>query len=74
MWTGKTYFDESNINIMSQNAYSIANIRLGYEQKNYSIYLFSKNITDSRYYSYKDSLRGVPSDPRMLGIRLAVNF
>jgi iron complex outermembrane receptor protein len=75
LWTGRTYFDENNTNIMSQNAYAIANVSLGYERKNYSVYLFAKNITDTRYYSFKiDSVRGVPSDPRLFGVRLAVNF
>jgi iron complex outermembrane receptor protein len=75
MWTGKTYFDEINTDIMQQKAYSIANVRLGYEQKNYSVYVFAKNITDTRYYTFKiDSLRGTPSAPRMVGVRLAVNF
>ncbi|MCX7069173.1 MAG: TonB-dependent receptor [Methylococcales bacterium] len=60
---------------MRQDAYALANLRVGYEQKNYSVYLFAKNITDTHYYSYKtDSVRGVPSDPRLFGVRLAVNF
>lgn len=75
LWTGKTYFDESNIAIMSQSDYVLGNVRLGYERKNYSIYAFVKNIADTHYYTFKiDSLRGTPSDPRMLGVRLAVNF
>ncbi len=75
VWTGRTYFDENNTNIMGQNAYAIANVRVGYERKNYSVYLFAKNITDTRYYTFKiDSVRGVPSDPRLFGVRLAVNF
>jgi iron complex outermembrane receptor protein len=75
MWTGRTFFDESNAAIMRQDAYALANLRVGYEQKNYSVYLFAKNITDTRYYTFKaDSVRGVPSDPRLFGVRLAVNF
>jgi iron complex outermembrane receptor protein len=75
LWTGKTYFDENNTSIMSQNPYAVANVRVGYEQKNYSVYLFAKNLADTRYYTFKiDSVRGVPSDPRLFGVRLAVNF
>jgi iron complex outermembrane receptor protein len=75
VWTGKTYFDENNTSLMSQNPYALANLRVGYEQKNYSIYLFAKNVADTRYYTFKiDSLRGAPSDPRLFGVRLAVNF
>ena len=75
LWTGRTYFDENNTSIMSQSAYALVNARVGYEWKNYSIYTFVKNIADTHYYSFKiDSLRGVPSDPRLFGVRLAVNF
>jgi iron complex outermembrane receptor protein len=75
MWTGRTFFDENNAAIMRQDAYALANLRVGYEQKNYSVYLFTKNITDTRYYTFKtDNVRGVPSDPRLFGVRLAVNF
>ncbi|MDO9214962.1 MAG: TonB-dependent receptor [Methylococcales bacterium] len=75
VWTGRTFFDETNAAIMRQDAYALANLRVGYEQKNYSVYLFAKNITDTRYYTFKtDNIRGTPSDPRMVGVRLAVNF
>ena len=59
---------------MSQNAYAIANARVGYEWKNYSIYAFVKNIADTHYYTFKLDVRGAPSDPRLFGVRLAVNF
>lgn len=73
VWTGRTYFDENNTDIMSQNDYVVGNVRIGYERKNYSIYALAKNITDTHYYTFKiDSQRGVPNDPRMVGVRLAV--
>lgn len=60
---------------MRQDAYALANLRVGYEQKNYSVYLFAKNISDTRYYTFKtDNVRGRLSDPRMVGVGLAVNF
>ena len=73
--TGRTYFDESNTDIMQQNDYIVGNIRLGYERKNYSAYAFVKNIADTHYYVFKiDNVRGMPNDPRLFGVRLAVNF
>ncbi|MFM8333340.1 MAG: TonB-dependent receptor [Candidatus Methylumidiphilus sp.] len=73
--TGRTYFDESNTQIMRQDDYVVGNIRLGYERKNYSIYAFVKNIADTHYFTFKiDGLRGTPNDPRLFGVRLAVNF
>jgi iron complex outermembrane receptor protein len=75
VWMGKTYFDENNTSLMSQNAYALANLRVGFERKNYSIYLFAKNLADTHYYTFKiDSVRGTPSDPRQFGVRLALNF
>lgn len=60
---------------MSQNDYSTANFRIGYAQKNYSIYGFANNMTDTRYYSIKiGGTRGTPGDTRMIGVRLAVHF
>lgn len=75
LWTGKTYFDENNTKLMSQNDYSIANVRIGYEKKSYSIYAFVNNLTDTHYYSFKiGDTRGTPSTPRMIGVRLGVSF
>jgi len=75
LWTGRTFFDENNTKPMHQNDYSVGNIRLGYEQKNYSIYAFVNNLTDTRYYTIKfvDG-RGAPGAPRVIGAQLAVNF
>lgn len=75
IWTGRTYFNENNTDIMQQKDYVVANMRLGYQQPHYSIYAFANNLTNRNYYTFKiDSTRGVPSDPRMIGVRLAVNF
>jgi hypothetical protein len=57
--TGRIHFTD----LMQQKDYLLTNLRLGYEQKNYSVYLFTKNLTDCYYYSFKiDNVRGVPSD------------
>jgi iron complex outermembrane receptor protein len=74
VWTGRTYFDENNSSTTSQNAYALANARVGYEGKNYSVFLFVKNIADTHYYTFKTSVLGAPSDPRLFGVRLAANF
>jgi len=73
--TGRTYFDENNTALMQQNSYDIANMRIGYAQDRYSIYVFADNLADNRYYTFKiDGIRGTPGNPRMVGVRLAVNF
>ena len=75
-WVGDTYFDSANSERMHENDYSLANLRIGYQQPHYSIYSFADNITDNRYYSSKTRgiERGVPSDPRIIGVRLEVKY
>jgi outer membrane receptor protein involved in Fe transport len=79
----KFYFD--NVNSAESNAYHIINARIGYENKDYEIYLWGKNLTDETY-----ATRGYyfdfnppydnPSkyerlgDPRQLGVTARVYF
>jgi iron complex outermembrane recepter protein len=44
---GTTYFDDANE--LRQNPYALVNMRLGYEAKNYGIYIFGNNILDTNY-------------------------
>lgn len=75
-WVGDTYSDSANSEIMHENDYSLANLRIGYKQSHYSIYAFANNITDNRYYTRKlrGVNRGTPSDPRVIGVRLEVSY
>jgi iron complex outermembrane receptor protein len=72
LWKGKTYFDETNA--LSQNAYSVVNLRVGYEREHYSAYAYVNNLSDNYYYTTQLGVRGVPSDPRTLGVRLSVSY
>jgi iron complex outermembrane receptor protein len=71
-WKGNTYFDEANI--LSQHAYSTVNLRLGYAKEHYSGYIYVNNLTDTYYYTSQLGVRGVPSDPRTIGVRLSLNY
>jgi iron complex outermembrane receptor protein len=44
---GTTYFDDANQ--LRQSPYALVNVRLGYEAKNYGIYVFGNNIFDTKY-------------------------
>jgi iron complex outermembrane recepter protein len=44
---GTTFFDDTNL--LKQDPYAIVNARIGYETKNYGIYLFANNLFDTRY-------------------------
>jgi iron complex outermembrane receptor protein len=74
LWKGKTYFNETRSAVLSQNDYSLLNLRIGYAKGGYSVYLFANNLTNSYYYTTKLGARGAPGDPRTLGIRLSVEF
>lgn len=44
---GTTYFDDANQ--VKQDPFAIVNLRLGYEWRNYGIYVFANNLFDTRY-------------------------
>jgi iron complex outermembrane receptor protein len=74
--TGKTYFDERNQDALSQNGYGVLNARLGYEQKNWAIYAYVKNLNDAEYYNLKIYPFGVGSisEPRTFGMMATFDF
>jgi len=44
---GLTFFDDANQ--VKQDPFALVNLRLGYEWRNYGIYLFANNLFDTRY-------------------------
>jgi iron complex outermembrane receptor protein len=44
---GKTFFDDANQ--VKQDPFALVNLRLGYEWRNYGIYVFANNLFDTRY-------------------------
>jgi iron complex outermembrane receptor protein len=74
VWKGKTYFDETQTQTVSQNDYSLLNLRIGLKKNGYSGYLYADNITDNYYYTAIQGVRGVPSNPRMIGAQLGYEF
>lgn len=44
---GLTYFDDANQ--VKQDPFALVNLRLGYEWRNYGIYVFANNLFDTRY-------------------------
>ncbi len=71
---GKMYIDKANK--YEQKAYEIVNAKIGYEQTNYEIYLYAKNLFDKTHNIegyYNDSYTYL-SDPREIGVQLAYRF
>jgi outer membrane receptor for ferric coprogen and ferric-rhodotorulic acid len=73
-WRGKTYFDETQNLQLSQNDYSLFNVRVGYSNNGYSGYLYVDNLGDNYYYTLKQGVRGVIGSPRVIGVQLTLSF
>ena len=71
---GKTYLDKSNTN--SKDAYSLVNLKIGYEEENYDIYLYADNLFDKKHDTNGEQSGSVIlySEPREIGIQLAYRF
>jgi iron complex outermembrane receptor protein len=74
---GTTYFDDANQ--VKQAPFALLNLRLGYEWKNYGVYLFANNLLDTRY--IKSGFQFPPPDvtagfgePVSVGFQLRAKF
>lgn len=77
----KFYFDNSHLETSS--AYHLVNARIGYENNDYEVYLWAKNLTNERYATRGfEDFWGEPNidqfvklgDPRQLGVTARVYF
>jgi len=69
----KYYTDKANS--FENKSYAISNVKVGYETKNYELYLYGNNITDKShnlegYFNYYTMV----SPPREIGVQLAYRF
>ena len=78
-WTGDTYHDEANTH--KQEAYCIANGKIGYEKEHFDIYFFVNNIFDKEYWTFLYGAMMAPTEemgtigaPRTLGVMATVRF
>ena len=78
-WTGDTYYDEANTH--EQEAYCIANGKIGYEKEHFDIYFFVNNIFEKEYWTFLYGAMMSPTEemgtigaPRTLGIMATVRF
>ncbi len=76
LWTGKTYFDTANSENFSQQDYSLINASLGFDHKHFKINAYVKNLTESKYFTFKATRLnfGTPGEPRTFGARVTVKF
>lgn len=69
--TGSSYFDRANEK--KQDPYSLINIKVGYETKDWDLYLSAKNLTNKQYFldAFEDSTvgyMGTVGDPRTVNV------
>jgi len=68
---GDMYLDTKNT--LKRDAYEIVNAKIGYEQEDYDIYIYAKNLFDKKYDSTGVFGSGW-SEPREIGVQLAYRF
>lgn len=73
---GKTYYNDDNT--ISQDPYEIYNAKIGYEDSNWDVYFYGKNLFDKEYFSYgRDSgigARKTVGAPRTFGVIASIRF
>lgn len=74
-FNGQSSFYTDKANNYKNDAYIIANAKIGYETEDYDIYLYCNNINDKKYdvegyFNYYTML----SDPREIGLQLTYRF
>ncbi|MEH2080294.1 MAG: TonB-dependent receptor [Nostoc sp.] len=73
---GTTYFDDGNR--LRQDPYAVVNARLGYESKNYGIYLFANNLLSTEYVTNGYEFIGQPivayGAPAVFGLQFKTQF
>ena len=74
--TDRFYGDSANIS--RQDAYETLNLKLGYEQNRFDVYVWVKNAFDEEYLNYVAPYGaytiGLDGEPRIFGITLNVRF
>jgi iron complex outermembrane recepter protein len=79
-WQSRTFYDPSNLQIMSQKPYGVTNVFLGYdnEQSKWGVHLFAKNVSDTHYLITIVANGVEPSAqaaaPRTFGVQLSKSF
>jgi iron complex outermembrane receptor protein len=78
-WRDRTFFDPSNVDVMSQKAYGLVNAQIGIAlSSNWGLQLWGKNLGDAKYFLVTAGSgtvpNGQPGDPRTVGMKLTHNW
>ena len=77
MGSGKFYGDAENT--ASQSSYQTMNLRLGYEEERFDLYLWARNLFDEEYLTYVSPYGstaniGLDGEPLTVGVTLVMRF
>jgi len=75
---GTERFYGDSANTVSQRSYETLNLKLGYEQEKFDLYVYAKNVFDEEYLTWLQasgtSTIGYDGDPRVIGVTANFRF
>ena len=69
---GKTYFDKTNEG--HRDAYVLVNAKIGYETEHFDVYLYGKNIFDTKHDIKNWNGMDIYAEPGEMGVQLVARF
>ena len=71
-----TYYDAANTEAFSEEGCWVWDAQVGYEQENWSVTVFGRNLLEEDYYSFINPqiAAGTPGDPQLFGIRVDLDI
>jgi len=74
--TGRTFFDESENPLFTQDSHALFEARAGYAAGTWQLALYGQNLTDAEYYAFINPgvMQGIPGAPRTFGAEFSIKF
>ena len=71
-----TYYDAANTEAFSEAGSWVWDAQVGYEQENWSVTVFGRNLLDEGYYTFINPqiAAGTPGDPQLFGVRVDLDI
>jgi len=71
-----TYYDAANTEAFSEAGCWVWDAQVGYEQENWSVTVFGRNLLDEGYYTFINPqiAAGAPGDPQLFGVRVDLDI
>ena len=71
-----TYYDAANTEAFSEAGCWVWDAQVGYEQENWSVTVFGRNLLDEGYYTFINPqiAAGTPGDPQLFGVRVDLDI